>query len=121
MSIQLMNKIYTAWQAENPALTETLNYRTDMKSAMVLPESLIQYPCDFPIKIMGLSQHGFAQAVADMVKRHDPGFDMATMEMRPSRAARYISLTCTIRATSREQLDALYQELSAHPQVVMVL
>jgi len=121
MSSQLMNKIYSAWQAENPALTEILNYRTHMKSDMVLPESLIQYPCDFPIKIMGLSQHGFAQAIAEVVRRHDPDFDMATMEMRPSRAARYISLTCTIRATSREQMDALYQELSAHPQVIMVL
>lgn len=83
--------------------------------------SLIEYPCDFPIKIMGLSQHGFAQAVMEIVLRHDPNFSAASMEMRSSKTARYLSLTCTIRATSREQLDALYQELCDHPMVTMVL
>ena len=83
--------------------------------------SLIQYPCDFPIKIMGTSQPGFAQTIVDIVRRHAPDFDPATIEMRVSRARKYLSVTATIRATSREQLDALYQELSDHPMVVMVL
>ncbi len=83
--------------------------------------SLIEYPCDFPIKIMGTSQAGFAQAVVDIVQRHAPDFDPATVEMRVSRAKKYLSVTTTIRATSREQLDALYRELSDHPLVVMVL
>lgn len=83
--------------------------------------SLIQYPCDFPIKIMGTSQPGFAQTIVDIVRRHAPDFDPATLEMRVSRARKYLSVTATIRATSREQLDALYQELSDHPMVVMVL
>ncbi len=85
------------------------------------PESLIEYPCDFPIKVMGTSQQGFAQAVMEVVLRHDPDFKPATMEMRSSKNARYIGLTCTVRATSREQLDALYQELCDHPLVVMIL
>ena len=88
---------------------------------MTLQDSLIDYPCDFPIKVLGQSQHGFAQAVMEVVVRHDPGFDVSTIEMRSSSKARYISLTCTVRATSREQLDALYQELCDHPMVVMVL
>lgn len=88
---------------------------------MTLQDSLIDYPCDFPIKILGQSQQGFAQAVMEVVVRHDPGFDTSTIEMRSSSKARYISLTCTVRATSREQLDALYQELCDHPMVVMVL
>ena len=88
---------------------------------MKLEDSLIEYPCDFPIKVMGLSQHGFAQAVMEVVVRHDPTFSAATMQTRSSSGARYVSLTCTVRATSREQLDALYQELCDHPQVVMVL
>jgi len=88
---------------------------------MTLQDSLIDYPCDFPIKILGQSQQGFAQAVMEVVVRHDPGFDASTIEMRSSSKARYISLTCTVRATSREQLDALYQELCDHPMVVMVL
>ena len=86
-----------------------------------MEESLIDYPCNFPIKVMGLSQQGFAQAVLEVVVRHDPDFNAASMQMRSSSGARYISLTCTVRATSRQQLDALYQELCDHPQVVMVL
>lgn len=86
-----------------------------------LKDSLIDYPCDFPLKIFGTSQQGFAQAVMEVVLRHDPDFAAASMQMKSSSKARYISLTCTVRATSREQLDALYQELCDHPMVVMVL
>ena len=88
---------------------------------MTAQTSLIDYPCDFPIKIMGQSQQGFAQAVIEIVLRHDPNFDPASVEMRTSKTARYLGLTCTVRATSREQLDALYQELCDHPMVTMVL
>ncbi|MDO8465747.1 MAG: DUF493 domain-containing protein [Gallionella sp.] len=86
-----------------------------------LTDSLLEYPCEFPLKIFGLQQAGFAQAVLEVVGRHDPGFTAASMEMRASKNARYLSLTCTINATSREQLDALYQELCDHPSIVMVL
>ena len=83
--------------------------------------SQLAFPCDFPIKVMGRKQPGFAQEVMDVVLRHAPDFDAATMEMRPSRQNRYLSITCVVRATSREQLDALYQELCDHPGVVTVL
>jgi putative lipoic acid-binding regulatory protein len=83
--------------------------------------SLIEYPCEFPIKIMGQTQAGFAQAVLEIVKRHAPDFNGATMEMRASKQGKYLSITCTINANSREQLDALYRELCDHPMVVMVL
>ena len=86
-----------------------------------MAETLLEFPCAFPLKIMGRTQDGFAQAVLDVVLRHAPDFDSASMEMRASRQANYLSLTCVVNATSREQLDALYRELSAHPQVVMVL
>jgi uncharacterized protein len=82
---------------------------------------LLEFPCDFPIKVMGRKAPGFAQVVADIVLRHAPQFDPATVEMRPSRQGRYLSVTCVVRAVSREQLDALYQELCDHPSVVMVL
>jgi putative lipoic acid-binding regulatory protein len=88
---------------------------------MTLTESLIDYPCDFPIKVFGQSQQGFAKAVMEVVSRHDADFNAASLETRTSSKARYISLTCTVHATSREQLDALYQELCDHPMVVMVL
>jgi putative lipoic acid-binding regulatory protein len=55
------------------------------------------------------------------VRKHAPDFDPATLEMRASTAGNYLSLTCTINATTREQLDGLYRELSSHPMVAMVL
>jgi putative lipoic acid-binding regulatory protein len=84
-------------------------------------ESLIEYPCDFPLKVFGEAQQGFAQAIASVVQAHAPDFDSTTIEMRSSSNARYISLTCVIRATSREQLDNLYRDLTSHPMVKMVL
>lgn len=88
---------------------------------MSLEASLIEYPCAFPIKIAGRTEPGFAQAIVEVVKRHDPDFDASSVEMRMSKKNRYLSITCTICATSREQLDALYRELSDHPLVVWVL
>lgn len=84
-------------------------------------ESLIEYPCDFPIKIMGKSQQGFTQSMLTIVKTHAPDFDDTTLEVRTSKNGTYLSLTCTIQATSRAQLDALYQALHAHPMVTMLL
>jgi uncharacterized protein len=70
---------------------------------------------------MGRKERGFAQNMTDIVLRHAPDFDVASVEMRPSRQGKYLSITCTVRAVSREQLDALYRELCDHPSVVMVL
>ena len=85
------------------------------------PDSLLTFPCAFPIKVMGRTQDGFAQAILDVVNRHAPDFDAATLEMRASSAGKYLSLTCTINASSREQLDNLYRALTSHPLVKMVL
>jgi putative lipoic acid-binding regulatory protein len=84
-------------------------------------ESLLTFPCAFPIKVMGRTQDGFAQAIVTVVQRHVPDYDAATLEMRASRAGRYLSLTCTVNASSREQLDNLYRDLTAHPMVALVL
>lgn len=88
---------------------------------MAAEPSLLEFPCDFPIKVMGKREDGFAQAVLEAVLRHAPDFDAAAIEMRPSAKGNYLSLTCTIRAVSREQLDAIYRELSRHPLVKIVL
>ncbi len=84
-------------------------------------ESLLRYPCDFPIKIMGARTDDFAASVVAIVTRHAPDFSAETVEMRASAGGAYLSVTCTIRATSRAQLDALYRDLTAHPQVRIVL
>ncbi|MFA6902250.1 MAG: DUF493 domain-containing protein [Gallionellaceae bacterium] len=83
--------------------------------------SLIEYPCAFPIKVFGQTQQGFLQAVTEVVLQHDPSFTAASITLRNSKTAKYVSLTCTVTATSREQLDAIYQSLCDHPLVVMVL
>jgi putative lipoic acid-binding regulatory protein len=84
-------------------------------------ESLIEYPSDFPIKIMGAMHDSFAQTMVELVAQHDPEFHAGRMEMRPSSKGNYLSLTATVRATSREQLDNLYRALSSHPMVKVVL
>lgn len=84
-------------------------------------ETLLEFPCAFPLKIMGLASDALAQTVLEIVQRHAPDYDGATMEMRASSGGKYVSLTCTINATSKAQLDALYRELSGHPLVKVVL
>ncbi|MFP5410372.1 MAG: YbeD family protein [Gammaproteobacteria bacterium] len=84
-------------------------------------DTLLQFPVDFPIKIMGERRDDFAQAMVDLVLRHAPDFKPETVEMRASRNGNYLSLTVVVRATSKAQLDALYREITAHPWVKMAL
>lgn len=84
-------------------------------------QSLIEYPCDFPIKVMGANVDGFVAAVTHVARQFDPGFDASTVEIRPSKGGNYLGVTITIRATSRPQLDELYRTLTTHPMVKMVL
>ncbi|HJD44655.1 MAG TPA: DUF493 family protein [Candidatus Paenalcaligenes intestinipullorum] len=89
---------------------------------MIPPEdSLIEYPSEFPIKVMGKADPTLAQALTEIVLEHDPDFDASTIEMRPSKAGNYIGLTFRITALSREQLDNVYRALHAHPLVSVVL
>jgi uncharacterized protein len=81
----------------------------------------LEFPTEFPIKIMGRRDDGFAQAIVEVVLQHAPDFDVSTLEMRSSKDANYLSLTATVRAVSREQLDALYRALTSHPMVKIVL
>ncbi|MCR5885164.1 DUF493 family protein [Rhizobacter sp. J219] len=84
-------------------------------------ESLIEYPSQFPIKVMGENVDGFVHAVTVVAKNFDPAFDAATVETRPSSGGKYLGVTITITATSREQLDELYRTLTTHPMVKVVL
>lgn len=84
-------------------------------------ESLITYPCDFPIKVMGRAQAGFRDAMATLARGFDPGFDPDSIEERPSSSGNYLGLTLTVHVHSREQLDALYRSLHGHPMVSVVL
>ena len=84
-------------------------------------DSLIEYPCDFPIKVMGEQVDGFVEAVLMIVRHFDPEWNDSRLTQRSSSAGKYLGLTLTIKATSREQLDELYRTLSTHPMVKVVL
>ncbi len=84
-------------------------------------ESLIEYPSQFPIKVMGERVEGFVHAVTTVARHFDPAFDASSVELRESSGGKYLGVTITITATSREQLDELYRTLSTHPMVKIVL
>lgn len=83
--------------------------------------TLIEYPSIFPIKVMGASRDGFVHAMVQVALQFDPGFDAATVELRPSKGGKYLGVTLSVTATSREQLDNVYRALSSHPMVKIVL
>ena len=84
-------------------------------------DTQIEYPSFFPIKVMGENVDGFVHAVTEVARRFDPLFDASTIELRDSSTGKYLGVTITITATSREQLDDLYRALSSHPMVKVVL
>lgn len=84
-------------------------------------DSLIDYPSLFPIKVMGENVEGFVHAVTATAKQFDPFFDAGTIELRDSSGGKYLGVTITVTATSREQLDDLYRALSSHSMVKVVL
>ncbi len=88
---------------------------------MAEQETLIEFPCDFPIKVMGESHPDFAETIVTAIQAHLPDFHAGRTEMRASSGGRYISLTCIVYVTSKPQLDDLYRMLTAHPMVRVVL
>lgn len=84
-------------------------------------QSLIEYPCRFPIKVLGAHAPGYVDAMIRVVQAFEPAFDPATIEQRPSKGGNYLGLTLSVYITSREQLDELYRTLSTHPMVKVVL
>jgi putative lipoic acid-binding regulatory protein len=85
-------------------------------------ESLIEYPSRFPIKVMGSNVDGFVHAITQIAAQFDPEFDPASsLELRESSGGKYLGVTITITATSREQLDEIYRTLTSHPMVKVVL
>lgn len=84
-------------------------------------DSLIDYPSDFPIKVMGCNADGFEHAINALARQFDPFFDASTNELRASSGGKYLGITITVTATSREQLDNLYRALSSNALVKVVL
>ncbi len=84
-------------------------------------ENPLKFPCDFPIKAMGRIDSACETLALEVIRRHVPDFDPARMHSRASRNGNYLSVTFTVRATSREQLDAIYRGLTACDELLMVL
>jgi putative lipoic acid-binding regulatory protein len=84
-------------------------------------ESLLTFPCDFPIKVIGQHTEKFVAEILQLTQKHYPDFDKTCLKQQLSKNGQFISLTLTIHALDKKTLDALYQDLSAHPDSKMVL
>lgn len=84
-------------------------------------DTLFEFPCDFPIKAMGPAEGDFDLTVVEIIRRHVPDLHESAVRTRQSKGGNYLAVTVTIRATSREQLDAIYLDLTACEQVMMAL
>lgn len=91
-------------------------------AAMTEPrESAIEFPCEFPVKVMGHSHPDFVLRVVEIVRTHVSDLDESRVTATPSRRGNYVSVTVTLTATSQHQLDQVYLALNADEQVVMTL
>ncbi|MEM7026840.1 MAG: DUF493 domain-containing protein [Pseudomonadota bacterium] len=88
---------------------------------MAEEDSLIQFPCDFPIKVMGIAEDDFDLIIVEIVRRHAPDLGEGAVRSRHSKEGKYISVTVTVNAQSREQLDNIYLDLTEHEKVIMAL
>jgi len=84
-------------------------------------ETLLEFPCDFPIKVMGKAEPGFDTLVVGLVRRHFPDLHEGAVSVRSSKGGKWVSVTVVLRAESKSQLDAVYLDLTAHEKVVMAL
>ena len=84
-------------------------------------ESALTFPCDFPIKAMGLAIHDLEMVVGEIVREHAPDTSEEAFSSRASANGKYVSITVVVNAQSREQLDAIYQALTDHEHVIMAL
>jgi putative lipoic acid-binding regulatory protein len=101
--------------------TANENTPDDLPEPEARKDSLIEYPSLFPIKVMGIKAEGYVHAITHIAHQFDPAFDASTIELRESKGGKYLGVTITVTATSREQLDELYRTLSTHPMVKVVL
>jgi len=86
-----------------------------------MSESLLEFPCEFPLKVMGRKEAGFQQVVLELVELHVGPIAEERIRLRESRDGNFVALTLTVYAQSQSQLDAIYSALSGHDKVLMAL
>ncbi len=84
-------------------------------------DSIMKFPCEFPIKVMGAAEENFDMLVVNIVRKHAPDLTEGAVKSRKSKEGRFISITVTVQAESRQQLDNIYMDLTAHEKVLMAL
>lgn len=96
---------------------------TDTKNSMQSDDltPLMQFPMSFPVKIMGQNNPAFPGIIRDLTVHHFPDFDSSTFGISYSRTKKYMALTVTVNAQSKDQLDDFYRVLTSHPMVKVVL
>jgi uncharacterized protein len=87
----------------------------------VSEETLLEFPCQFPIKAMGKADMELDLLVVEIVRRHAPATKDSAVTTRPSKDGNFIAVTVVVEASSKRQLDAIYQDLTDHPHVLMAL
>jgi putative lipoic acid-binding regulatory protein len=93
----------------------------DIPQSATQEESLLKFPCDFLIKVMGETSDTFVATMLEVIREHYPKFDASKIEMRGSSSGKFISLSCSVYVESKPQLDAIYRALTSHPLVKFVL
>ena len=88
---------------------------------MTVDQTLLKFPCDFPIKAMGKSEDDFDALVVEIIRKHCPDLLEGAVKSRLSKAGNYVSVTVTIQARSRNQLDDIYMDLTSNEKVLMAL
>ncbi len=83
--------------------------------------SLMSFPCSFPFKVMGLNHENFEKDIIKIIEKHVPQWNNDNIHRKASKKGKYTALTITFIAESQEQLDGLYREVTAYPDVKMVL
>ncbi|QRN41857.1 MAG: DUF493 family protein [Neisseriaceae bacterium] len=84
-------------------------------------ESLIEFPCRFPIKVIGIRHEDFSNQLLEIIQLHDPKLTLVDVKVRESRKGNYLGATVTVNAESKAQLDAIYLSLTGHPLVKVVI
>ena len=84
-------------------------------------ESLLEFPCDLDIKAVGKSSSEFPNTILELVQKHAPEVGMQSLRSRESSGGKYISVTITLYAQSKDQMDRIYSDMTAHPDILTAL
>ncbi|WP_133127329.1 HP0495 family protein [Legionella nagasakiensis] len=84
-------------------------------------KTLLQFPCDFPIKVIGINKEMFVSEIITIARKHFPALENKSISTQPSQQGNYLSITIIVYAQDQITLDALYMELTRHPDIKMVL